>query len=143
MCVRLYKRMAITGDVNTPSSNASSLLVTLAQAQDYTSCAPLQHYISEHGDCDEILSSFSGYCAGIVCYRESSDHYEHMHFVVQRCEDPVTVDVLVELYDQDMDYYYEFFYLYNQSETVDIGQESYTGILERNTTHLEFMVSIM
>ena len=66
-----------------------------------------------------------------------------MHFVVQRCEDPVTVDVLVELYDQDMDYYYEFFYLYNQSETVDIGQESYTGILERNATHLEFMVSIM
>ena len=63
----------------------------------------------------------------------------YLEFFVQKCEDPVSVDVFVELTDE---HNHDFSYLYNQSETVDYGQESYTGILERNATHLGFMVSV-
>ena len=56
---------------------------------------------------------------------------------IQKCEDPVTVDVYV-FDDADVAFYYS----YNESETVDYGQDSYTGILERNATHLGFMVGV-
>jgi hypothetical protein len=50
------------------------------------------------------------------------------------------VEVYLEIFE-DNDYH-TFYYLYNQSETVDYGHDYYTGILERNATHLGFMLTL-
>ena len=64
-----------------------------------------------------------------------SDVSTFVSFIVQKCEDPVTVDVYFEGA-------HNFAYSYNQSEIVDNVVDNYTGILERNATHLGFMVSV-
>ena len=119
-----------------PTNPLLSLLLPPVTAQDWTSCASLQHYVNEHPDC--YVLEFGEPCSGLYCYG-SDDTY--LDFFVQKCEDPVTVDVFVELTDEHTQYHHDFYYLFNQSETVDYGKESYTGILERNATHLGFMVS--
>ena len=48
----------------------------------------------------------------------------------------------MDVYDEASNSFHEFVYSYNVSETVDFGQESFTGTLERNATHLGFMVSV-
>ena len=65
-----------------------------------------------------------------------------MDVFFRKCEDPVTVATFVELYNEYVDISHEFFYIYDQSETVSYHQMSYTGILERNATYLGFMVSV-
>ena len=121
------------------SSSASLLPVTLAQAQDGASCPSLQHYVDEqpYANCD--IKSNGELCLGMSCDNESIGLYTA--FFVRRCEDPVTVKAYVELYDEYIDYTHEFYYIYDQSETVIYHQMSYTGILERNATYLGFMVS--
>ena len=121
------------------SLHPSFLPVTLAQAQDWTSCASLQHYVSEHPDC--FVEDFGEPCSGLYCYSENEyQYYTYLEFFVQKCEDPVTVEVYLDIFEDNDDHFFN--YLYNQSETVDYGQGSYTGILERNATHLGFMVSV-
>ena len=123
-------------DANTLFSTVLSLLVTLAQAQDYTSCAFLHHYISEHPEC-EILD-YGRLCSGVSCH----GYAINTDFIVRKCQDPITVDMFVEFYDEFRDFSREFYYIYDHSETVNYRQKSYTGILERNATHLGFMVSV-
>ena len=122
------------------SSSASLLPVTLAQAQDGASCPSLQHYVDEHLPYLHCYIEGNGeQCLGLSCGNES---IVIMDFFVRSCEDPVTVNTQVELYDEYRDYAHEFYYIYGQSETVIYHQMSYTGILERNATYLGFMVSV-
>ena len=110
-------------------------MVTLAQAQDGTSCASLQHYVDEHPRCGFFYD-----CSTLYCYSDSDVIYRNLS--VHKCEDPVSVDVYVDVYDEDSNSFHGFIYSYNRSETVDFGQESFTGTLERNATYLGFMVSV-
>ena len=50
--------------------------------------------------------------------------------------------MFVELNDPHTHSHIDFYYRYNQSETVDYVQESYTGILERNATYLGLKVHL-
>ena len=90
-----------------------------------------------------------GYCAGLNCYSaiySGDSRYEEistdLEFLVQKCEDPVTVYINVVVLNGERANNYYFGHLYNQSETVDSYPGSYTGILERNATHVGFMVSV-
>ena len=61
---------------------------------------------------------------------------------MQKCEDPVTVEVYYDIYT---DGFYDYFqYEYNQSEAVDNdvgrGLSTYTAIMDRNASHLGFEV---
>ena len=64
-----------------------------------------------------------------------------MDFYVRRCEDPVTVDVYLALYHNGR--YTTVHHEYNQSDTFlfEAGHST-SAILERNATHLAFMVSL-
>ena len=77
-------------------------------------------------------------CSGLYCY----DRDFYYDFTVQKCEDPVTVEVYYDIY---RDGFYDYFeYEYNQSETVDNDGDSglsyYTAIMDRNASHLGFEV---
>ena len=108
--------------------------VTLAQAQDWTSCTSLQHYVNEHPNC--YIRNNSEPCSGLNCHYEDSD-VTNITFYISKCEDPVTVNVYVELYNGE---YAD--YEYSQSETFHLRGYSFSAILERNATHLAFMVSL-
>ena len=111
--------------------------VILASAQDWDSCDSLQHYVDLHPNCS--ISNYGEPCSGLFCYDYVSFSY-YYNFIVQKCEDPVTVDVFVYWNSHDNVSYYDYFdYLYNQSETVD-SNGSYTAIMERNASHLGFEV---
>ena len=118
-----------------PSFSLSSPPVTLAQDHDWTSCASLQLYVNEHPEC--YVEDFGEPCSGLYCEVINGNHYIYSVVFIQKCEDPVTVDAYV-FDDADVAFYYS----YNESETVDYSQDSYTGILERNATHLGFMVGV-
>ena len=77
-------------------------------------------------------------CSKLNCYYDDSD-VVNMEFNVRKCEDPVTVDVDLSLYNGYSYPYYE----YNQSETFQFQNYSFSAILERNATHLAFMVSLI
>ena len=111
--------------------------VTLAQAQDWASCGSLQQYVNEHPNCDILLLNEQEPCAELECdYFDTSD-FAYLGFFLSRCEDPVTVGVYVELYNGE-----HTGLSYNQSETFHFEDYSFSAILERNATHLAFMVSL-
>ena len=110
---------------------------TLAQAQDWTSSASLQQYVNEHSHCS-IPENFLN--IELNChYNDSSDSSDvtKVDFYVGRCDEPVSVGVHIELYNGE---YTDF--EYTQSETFHFKDYSFSAILERNATHLAFMVSL-
>lgn len=98
------------------------------QAQN--SCGSLQHYVDTHQGCHINRDS----CSGLSCY----DNITNISFIVQNCEDPVTVDVYVESNKGGDPAYLS--YQFNQSETVNTEFNSFTAIMDRNASHLGFMV---
>ena len=69
----------------------------------------------------------------------------YLSVFVEECEDPASVLVHYDLYDEDS--FDEFQYVFNQSEIVDndgiysYGDSGrYTGIMARNASHLGFEV---
>ena len=126
----------------THSPNPQSLPpVTLAQAQDWASCASLQQYVNEHPHCSIPGNFFDVPCIELNChYNDSSESSDvtKVDFYVSRCDDPVSVGVDIELSNG------EYTSLgYTQSETFQFLDYSFSAILERNATHLAFMVSLL
>ena len=110
--------------------------ITLAQAHGWVSCTSLQHYVDEHPNC--FINGDTHYLqpCELNCHYEDSD-VTNIDFYVSKCEDPVTVYVYLELYNGEYTNYW-----YNQSETFHFGGYSFNAILERNATHLAFMVGL-
>ena len=127
-----------------------SVVVTRAQ-WDY--CG-LDRYTQPGFNC--FVENYGEPCSGIYCYNNNT----YISIFVQKCEDPVSVLVHYDYYDYDFGFE-EFQYVYNQSETVEndgyysyysyyygydssgqfVEPGSYTGILDRNASHLGFEVN--
>ena len=65
-----------------------------------------------------------------------------MSVYISNCEDPAYVEVNVDYTNEDLSDYHEFYYYFNQSETVNNEYGTYSAIVERNSSFLGFMVSI-
>lgn len=93
------------------------------------SCNSLQHYKDTHPNCVAYT------CSELMC----NDNITRVDITVQKCEDPVTVDVFMSSEGGD------FAYLFDQSETVETydGSNSFTAIMDRNASDLGFEVQCM
>ena len=138
MCLSVFSLYVYRRSLwQTYSPNPLSLPpVTLAQAQDWASCGSLQQYVNEHPDC-YILHNENEPCSELDCDYDHISDFAYLDFHVRRCADPVTVGVYVQLYDGEYTNV-----VYNQSETFQFLDYSFSAILERNATHLAFMVSL-
>ena len=106
----------------------SPAVVRVTQGQATEPCQSFQHYVSEHPNC----TSF-GDCYQLFCW---DPHNNYAYFIVNQCEDPVTVDVGVSSPP--------FQHQYNRSETeVGIDGTPFTAIMARNASHLELEVSML
>ena len=101
-------------------------LVIFTQAQ---TCGPLQHYVDTHQSCHINGNS----CSGLSCYDNSTD----ISFTVQKCEDPVTVDVYIMESSKKRE---PLSYQFKRSETMNTEFNTFTAIMDRNTSHLGFKV---
>ena len=95
--------------------------VALAQSSHH--CPLLENYIASHtGSCTVDYN-----CSALSC--------ASVGFSVNRCDDPVTVDVSVESGGSEV-----FEYSFNRSEFVEARDMSVTTIMARNASHLELEV---
>ena len=127
----------------------SVFIAIVAHAQNY-SCEHLEQYVDEHPSCYLYRTYSDEICYGMYCRGSGPNGSDitslYRSFSVQRCRDPVTVYTYTYFFRNG--YYYRYSYTFDQSETVDNPyyyyyngrNTSYTGILERNATHLGFEV---
>ena len=108
------------------------LLFLVIFARD--SCDSLQHYEDTHPNC----SAFTYTCSGVIC----DNNITYVHITVQKCEDPVTVDVF--MYSTKGGDFSYLSYSFNQSETVETYDEMdyFTAIMDRNASDLGFEVCV-
>ena len=112
---------------NVQGSLVQDFLFLVTQAQ--TSCGSLQHYVDTHQNFH--ISGHS--CSGLSCHDNNTD----ISFTVQKCEDPVTVDVYIMESSKKRE---SLSYQFKQSETMITEFNTFTAIMDRNTSHLGFEV---
>ena len=130
----------------------SSYTASLAWAQNF-SCESFEQYVDQHPGCYILTYSYEP-CLGIRCSEYNGSTYIYSSFYVQRCQDPVTVYASASV-RKDGRYYY-LSHSFDQSETVNTNgyyysydyhyhnhhqNSSYTAILDRNSSHLDFEVT--